>query len=138
MTKVRNKIAFPLAIISGILLLVGGFSNSGQLWTDVKGYALEYAPENAHTIISYIILFMIFFAVLGGISVILGGLLIRGDKAGFGKFLIMLGAGMGIIGLAITIVVATKQGTEDAVVISLQSITGIGIILSIAARMIAK
>lgn len=138
MTKVRNKLASYLAIISGILLLFGGFTNSGDLWKTVDEYAEEYAPESAQTIIEYILLFLIFFAVLGGISVIIGGLLIRGDKSRLGKFLIMLGAGMGILGLMIGFIVATTQGNDDAFFLGLTSITGIGIILSIAARITAK
>ena len=74
MAKIRNSIAFPLAIISGILLLVGGFSNSGKLWKDIEEYAKEYAPESSQNIISYVILFLVFaFTAMSRADVVQSG-----------------------------------------------------------------
>jgi uncharacterized SAM-binding protein YcdF (DUF218 family) len=50
-------------------------------------------------IVQIIFSILLFFASLGGISVIIGGLLIGKDKRRTGKILLSLGAGLGLIGL---------------------------------------
>ncbi|PNX46452.1 MAG: hypothetical protein BV457_07670, partial [Thermoplasmata archaeon M9B1D] len=57
-------------------------------------------------------------------------------KVGTGKFLIALGAGLGIIGLIISIYVGYKEGSLT--IGSFFSIGAIGLILSIIARIMAK
>ena len=79
---------------------------------------------------------LIFIASLGGITVITGGLLIGKKKVGTGKFLIALGAGLGIIGLIISIYVGYTEGSLT--IGSFFSIGAIGLILSITARIMAK
>ena len=79
---------------------------------------------------------MIFVAALGGIAVILGGILISKEKIRLGKFSISLGAGMGLLGLIISIIVAIS---ENSLLISgFFSVGGVGLILSIYARRAAK
>ena len=71
-----------------------------------------------------------------GLSVIIGGVLIGKNKIGLGKLFITLGAGLGIIGLIFSIIVAF---TEDSLTLgSFFSIGMLGLILSIIARMLAK
>jgi hypothetical protein len=79
---------------------------------------------------------LIFIASLGGLSVIAGGLLIGKNKVGTGKFLIALGAGLGLIGLLISIYIGYTEGSLT--IGSFFSVGVIGLILSIVARLIAK
>jgi hypothetical protein len=128
----RNRNAMILAIVAGILLFIAGV-NGVATWETIKGFVNEHIDN---IIIQYVFVVLIFIASLGGISVIAGGLLIGRDKVGTGKFLIMLGAGIGILGLIFSSYVAYKAGSLT--IASFCSVGAIGIILSIVARVIAK
>lgn len=137
MAKTRNSLAFTLALVSGILLIIGG-TNSVAVWEKIKEFAAENTSGDVKTIVGYILFILIFIAVLGGIAVIIGGLLILKDKVLPGKIFIAIGAGMGLLGLIISLLIAFTQGTDEVYVWGLVSVTGIGILLSIGARMAAK
>ena len=129
----KNSKAMVIAIIAGILLLVAGLSGMAA-WEAIQDFVVEHVTDNE--IVQYVFAILIFIASLGGISVIIGGLLIGKDKVGTGKFLIMLGAGLGLIGLIFSIAVAYME--ENLTIGSFLSIGAIGLILSIIARMMAK
>jgi len=129
----KSSQAMVIAIIAGILLLIAGVSGAAT-WEAIKGFVASQFPGNE--ILEIVFVILIFIASLGGIAVIIGGLLIGKKKIGTGRLFILLGAGMGIIGLIFWIIVAYSE--ENLTIGSLLSIGMIGIILSIAARMIAK
>ena len=82
---------------------------------------------------------LIFIAALGGLAVIIGGLLIYKEHVVIGKILITLGAGIGIIGLIIGIITSVYSGKADTFFSWLTtSFAGIGVILTIIARFMAK
>lgn len=129
----RNRTAMIIAIVAGILLLVAGMSGAAA-WEAIKTFATTYIIDNIAVQIVFVIL--IFIASLGGISVIIGGLLIGKNKVRTGKFTISLGVGMGLIGLMVSIVVAVV--TNSLIIGEFMSVGGIGLILSIVARVVAK
>jgi len=129
----RNRKAMFIAIIAGILLFIAGI-NGAAAWETIKEFVNDHFADNI--IVQYIFVVLIFIASLGGISVIAGGLLIGKDKVGTGKFLIALGAGIGLIGLIFSSYVAYIEG--NLTIGSFCSVGAIGIILSIAARFVAK
>jgi len=129
----KSSQAMGIAIIAGILLLIAGISGAAT-WQAIKVFVATQFPENQ--ILEIVFVILIFIASLGGIAVIIGGLLIGKKKIGTGRMFILLGAGMGIIGLIFSIFVAYSD--ENLTIGSFLSIGVIGIILSIAARMIAK
>jgi len=129
----KNKNAMILAIIAGLLLLIAGI-NGIAAWGTIKEFVTANIADNF--IIQIVFTILIFIASLGGLSVIAGGLLIGKGKVGTGKFLISLGAGLGIIGLIVSIYVAYSQGSLT--IGSFFSIGAIGLILSIVARFMAK
>ena len=129
----KNSKAMGSAIIAGILLLIAGLSGMAT-WTAIKEFVIEHVADNE--IIQYVFAILIFIASLGGIAVIIGGLLIGKDKIRTGKFIIALGAGLGLIGLTFSVIVAYLG--ESLTIGSFLSIGAIGLILSIIARMIAK
>ena len=131
--KQHNKKVMIISIVAGILLLIAGVSGLAT-WTAIEEFVTENISDEYIVQIAFAIL--IFIASLGGISVILGGLLIGKDKIGLGKFLIILGAGMGIIGLIVSIYYAYGSGGLD--IWSFFSIGFIGLLLSIIARMMVK
>jgi len=129
----KNSKAMGIAIVAGILLLIAGLSGMAA-WSAIKEFVIEHVADNE--IIQYVFVILIFIASLGGIAVIIGGLLIGKDKIRTGKFIIALGAGLGLIGLIFSVIVAYLG--ESLTIGSFLSIGAIGLILSIVARMIAK
>ena len=132
MTK-NNKTAMIVAIIAGIFLLIAGVSGLAT-WETIKTFVIENLTDSF--IVQVIFSILLFIASLGGLSVIIGGILIGKDKVRTGKFMITLGAGIGLIGLIISIIIAYM---ENSIVIgSFFSVGFIGLILSIVARLMVK
>lgn len=129
----RNRTAMIIAIVAGILLLIAGMSGAAA-WETIKTFVTTYIIDNIAVQIVFAIL--IFIASLGGISVVIGGLLIGKNKVRTGKFTISLGVGMGLIGLMVSIVVAVME--NSLIIGEFVSVGGIGLILSIVARVVAK
>ena len=129
----RNRQVMGIAIIAGILLLIAGISGLAT-WETIKYFVTTHVADNS--VVQIVFAILIFIASLGGISVIIGGLLIGKNKVGTGKFIITLGAGLGLIGLIFSLAVAYIEG--DFTVGSFFSIGMIGLILSIVARVRAK
>jgi hypothetical protein len=129
----KNSTAMGVAIIAGLLLLISGV-NGIAAWSEIKNFVIENIADNF--VIQIVFVILIFIASLGGLSVIAGGLLIGKNKVGTGKFLIALGAGLGLIGLLISIYIGYTEGSLT--IGSFFSVGVIGLILSIVARLIAK
>lgn len=128
----RNSKAMGLALIAGILLLISGISGLAT-WETINDFVTENIADDH--VIQIIFSVLIFIASLGGIAVIAGGILIGKDNVRTGKFAIALGAGLGLIGLIVSIIVAY---TENSLTLSgFFSIGFIGLIVSIIARGIA-
>jgi hypothetical protein len=82
-------------------------------------------------------------ASLGGVAVIVGGIMVLGDRVTSGKLFIGLGAGVGILGIILGLATGLAQGwglvaSALAVFATGQTIGWIGIFLSIFARFAAK
>ena len=122
-----------IAIVAGILLFVAGVSGAAA-WEAIKTFVTTYIINNIAVQIVFVIL--IFIVSLGGISVIIGGLLVGKNKVRTGKFTISLGAGMGLIGLIVSIVMAVVA--NSLIIGEFMSVGGIGLFLSIVARVVAK
>jgi len=129
----KNSKAMFIAIIAGILLLISGISGLAT-WEAIKNFVTTNIIDNY--IVQIVFVVLIFIASLGGISVIIGGLFIGKDKIGSGKLFISLGAGLGLIGLIISVVVAIME--NNFTIGSFFSVGAIGLILSIVARLIVK
>jgi hypothetical protein len=129
----RNTQAMGIAFIAGILLIIGGISGLAT-WETIKDFVTTHIADNS--IIQIVFAILIFIASLGGLSVIAGGLLIGKNKIGLGKFIIALGAGLGLIGLIFSLIVTYIEG--NFTIGSFFSIGVIGLILSIVARKLAK
>jgi len=122
-----------IAIFAGILLLISGVSGLAT-WEAISNFVTTNVIDNY--IVQIIFAVLIFIASLGGLSVIIGGLLIGKDKVGTGKFFITLGAGLGLIGLIVSIIVTIME--NNFTIGSFFSVGAIGLILSIIARMMVK
>ena len=129
----KNRKAMIIAIFAGVLLLISGVSGLAT-WETIKNFVTANIIDNY--IVQIIFVVLIFIASLGGISVIIGGLLIGKDKIGTGKLFISLGAGLGLIGLLVSIIIAFME--NNFTVGSFFSVGAIGLILSIVARLMVK
>jgi hypothetical protein len=129
----RNSKTIIVAVFAGILLLISGISGLAT-WETIKNFVTANVIDNY--IVQIIFAVLIFIASLGGISVIIGGLLIGKDKIGTGKLFISLGAGLGLIGLLVSIIIAFME--NNFTIGSFFSVGAIGLILSIVARLMVK
>jgi cbb3-type cytochrome oxidase subunit 1 len=126
-----NKTAAILAILGGIIMLIAGITGAAA-WEKLGDQAVELSGIDALAIVFQILVVM---GSLGGLLVILGGLLFSWDKVGGGKVLIAIGAGMGLIGLIIFLVITLMSDDPGGNIIGALSIGFVGLILSIVARM---
>jgi hypothetical protein len=129
----KNNKAMIIAIVAGILLLIAGVSGLAT-WETIKDFVTTHIMDNRY--VQFVFAILIFIASLGGIAVIAGGLLLGKNKIGTGKILIAFGAGLGLIGLIFSIIIAYTQ--KNLTLGSFFSIGTIGLILSIVARAVSK
>ena len=129
----RNTQVMRIAIIAGLLLIIAGISGLAT-WETIKDFVTTHIVDNS--IIQIVFAILIFIASLGGIAVIIGGILIGKNSVGLGKFIIALGAGLGLIGLIFSFLITYIEG--NLTIVSFFSLGAIGLILSIIARILAK
>ena len=133
----RNRVSVALALIGGFLLFQVGWVGGIGFIDDIAAYAILYFPAIAD-LMTMLLTALLYIASLGGIAVIIGGILIAMGREGTAKFIIGLGAGIGLIGLIIMLIEAYMAGgvaaLMDVVTLISQSIAWIGVILSIMAR----
>jgi hypothetical protein len=133
----RNKLAFYLAVIGGICLIIGGGVGMAPLLMEIQPVVEENISDDER--ISNTFRILILLASLGGIAVILGGVLIYMEFIFAAKILIALGAGIGIFGLLIGLGLAWYAGEMDAYFNGiLTTIAGVGVLLAVAASFVAK
>jgi len=134
-----SKVAGALAVVGGIMLVLGGFAaTAASTLTNVKGAVEKWMPgnETRDNVITALTI-MIYIALLGGFAVIIGGYLMWTGFDLFGKILIWLGTGVGVLSLVVSAVVAYATGGWDSFVTSNMTFIGIGLVLSIVARKLA-
>ena len=129
----KNFLASRLAIISGIILIITGTSGLAT-WNKIQNFITSHIISN--DIIKIIFFFFTIFASFGGLTVIIGGSMLTGKNPSFGKLLIWLGSGAGIIGLIISIFIGLF--TKNADFIFSFSFVTIGVLLAITSQIIAK
>ncbi len=138
MVSPRNKLAGIIAIIGGILLFISGTAGMVGFLESLHDIVNELMGDTNETI-ENVFWILIIIAMLGGISVMIGGYLIWKDFPIAGKILIILGTSMGVVGLIISLIGALYHGETDNFMNWLTtSFAGIGIICAIAAQKIAK
>jgi len=141
MLIMSSKSAVILAFVGGALLIIAGVTGS----VGVVGKAIEYLIDHlggpTADMLSIVLQALNFIADLGGVAVISGGVLIHMERKRFAKFIIGIGAGMGLIGFLISLISALFHGwayTLSFLLIIFQSLGWIGVILSITATLLAK
>jgi len=138
---VSSKVAALLAYIGGTLLLLAGATGS----VGIVGTVIEYMIENlggaTADFLSMVLQVLNFVADLGGVAVIIGGSFVLTERKRTGRFIIGLGAGMGLIGFLLILASALLHGWANAIdflLIISQSVGWIGVIFAIIATLLAK
>lgn len=135
----KNLTTFVLSIFSGILLVISGISGSLGVYGTTLSTLTSFSQDKLTvSILESLTIILIFLASLGGFAVILGGFLIYKSQVRLGKFILGLGAGVGIPGLLLTVITAIVA-QEFSVIMTQYGIFGwTGIVLSFIARAVAK
>ncbi|MEX2722129.1 MAG: hypothetical protein Q6362_012065 [Candidatus Wukongarchaeota archaeon] len=133
----RYKKAVFYAFISGILFILTNWRIFPWFWKLLTDWLTKELPEYENFFRTiFVIIFIL--AAFGGITVILGGIAISKEHLFTGRFLIIIGAGIGLITLIILFIfVAIIEGLLEAMRL-LFTLQGLAVILAILARRNAK
>ena len=131
--KNENEKAGLIGIVGGILLLIAGVTGAAA-WQSISDTIVSLTGIE---ILGLVFGILVILGSLGGLLVIAGGFLIRGNKkVGPGKTMVTIGAGFGLIGLIIFIILTVRNGQMPF--LTGLSIGFIGLILTISARKKAR
>ena len=140
LSDLRNILAFALSVPAGILLLLKGISGP----TETYRLLLEYlssgiiTDELVQSVITTTLLVLITISSLGGLAVLAGGFLIWKNHAFVGKFLIILGAGVGTLWVVFLLIALVTTGEVSSIISQYSLIGWVGLILAFSARIIAN
>lgn len=140
----ENKKWILLCIIGGILMIISSVVGSIAFFETMFSAIEADVGEDVAKIVSLVIQILGYVAMGGGISVIIGALIFAMDHYRLGKFLISLGAGMGLISLIIFFISGIFEGSiveeVEGIVsgIAHGSYGFLGILLTIIARIKLK
>lgn len=138
---ISSKVAALLAYVGGTLLILAGATGSVGIIGTIIEYLINNSGGATADFLSLFLHVLNFIADLGGIAVILGGSLILKERITTGKIMITLGTGMGLFGFLLTLASAFLHGWASVInflIVITQSVGWIGIILGIAATLIAR
>jgi hypothetical protein len=99
----QNQKAFFFCLIGGVLLIIANAIASLGLYDTIINLAISYFPEVSE-LMGMVLNVLLYIVGLGGIAVIIGAFLLLAGRAGLGKFIIGIAAGMSFIGLIITLI----------------------------------
>ncbi|MHA2472672.1 MAG: hypothetical protein ACXAES_05500 [Promethearchaeota archaeon] len=129
-----------LCIIGGILMILGSTIGSIAFFETIFGLLSGFLSQSLINIIEIVLQVLSYIASGGGISVIIGAILVGIGVYRLGKIIIAIGAGMGLIGFIIFLIVSILNGSvvNEINGIILEIINGgygfIGVLITIVAR----
>ena len=134
----QNEKAGIVGLIGGILMMVGGVTGAAT-WSSIGEQAIEITHIEA---LGQIFQVLVLLGSLGGLLVILGSLFIGWNvlniktttRVKAGKFMIAIGAGFGIIGLLIFLLLTMMGNDPFGNFLGAIGIGFIGLVCSIYAR----
>lgn len=105
----RNKVSVTFCIIGGVLMMIAAIIGSTFVYEIIFGYLSKKQP-GLKGIFSILLYTMAYIALGGGISVIIGSI-ITFKALRPGKWIISIGAGMGLIAFISFVVMGIYAGT---------------------------
>lgn len=137
----KNRLALLLGIISGVLLIISGGTGGVGLWALLPWLvAVLGLPVEVAAVVNLVLTILLYVAGLGGVSVIIGSLLFSWGRVRLGRLIVGLGAGIGVISLALSLAQMYLAGILNVTfLLALSQTPGwAGAVLSIVARFLAK
>ena len=135
----RVRFGGVLAIVGGILIVVSGFVIRGFTLTVLDwltANAPKYLPSNIIPLLVVVLEILGALIALGGITVIFGGIVILSGHLFFGRLLIALGGGTGLIGFLISLGYSLFTTGPSSIIVHVEYWAGIVIV--VVARWLAK
>lgn len=139
MPNIRRSIACIIAIIAGIFLFVSGIrgpTGAYELILDLLPQFIQ--DQQILQIATTVTTILITISLAGGLAVIAGGILILLNHVGTGKFIISLGTGSALPFLIMLVFTLATTQQLAPLIAEYSTIGWTGIILALAARIIAK
>jgi hypothetical protein len=140
----RNRLAAGIAFISGVLFLIAGYKANLAIY-DLIGEQVRL--HTGQEIWQYAVAplgFLAFLSQLGGFAVLMGAASFAANRVNWGKFLVMLGTGQGLITILLHIILRLLSSDgwnnlDNNYIIWLgTSLTGLGILFAIASQSVSK
>ena len=129
-----------MLIVGGILMIYAGVSGSIGIFETLIEYAKDHLGPTETSILEILLIILGIIASLGGFSVLAGVYFIKKGRKGTGKFIIGIGAGMGLIGLILLLITtviggAGLTGAYQLLAAMATGASGLGVLLTILGRM---
>jgi hypothetical protein len=140
----RNRLAAGIAFISGILLLISGYKANLAIYDLILEQIRLHAGQEIWQYVVAPIGFLAFFSQLGGFAVLMGAGFFAANRVNWGKFLVMLGTGQGLISILLHIILGLlsnsgwKNVDNNYIIWLGTSLMGLGILFAIASQSISK
>lgn len=139
MPKIVRIVAFVLAVVAGVLLLISGIHGPTETYQlIIDNLPLFIQDQQILQIANMVALILITISLAGGLAVIAGGILILANRVGIGRLLIGLGAGIGIPWLIMLAITLITTGQVASLLAEYSSTGWVGLILAFIAGAIAK
>ena len=106
----ENKKWMIMCLIGGILMIISSVVGSVSFFALVFDILSDYVGAEVAAILSIVLQIFGYIALGGGISIIIGVLILTLNSYRLGKFIIGLGAGMGLISLIIFLITSILSG----------------------------
>ncbi len=140
----RNRLAAGVAFISGILFLISGYKANLAIYDLIGEQVRLHAGQDIWQYAVTPIGFLAFFSQLGGFAVLMGAGLFAANRVNWGKFLVMLGTGQGLITILLHLLLRLLSSSgwnntdSDYIIWLGTSLTGVGTLFAIASQSISK
>lgn len=136
MTSTRLWIGGLLAMVGGFLMVWSGYASNSLLYRAAQQEILPFLTGFAAGAASLVISVLELINALGGITVIIGGIVLASGHARTGRIVILLGGGAGLIGLLASFgYSAYRLGLDQTVSYAPY---WVGLVFATAARRLAK
>ena len=125
-------------MVGGVLMIYSGYVSHSLLYQAADTVALNYLDLSgfAASTVTLAISILELLNALGGITVIIGGLVLISGHGRTGRLIILLGGGAGLLGLLVSFGYASyKLGLDQTLSYAYY---WIGLILAVGARMVSK
>jgi hypothetical protein len=140
----RNRLAAGIAFISGILFLISGYKANLAIYDLIGEQIRFHAGQQIWEFVVTPIGFLAFLSQLGGFVVLMGAGLFAANRVNWGKFLVMLGTGQGLVTILLHIILRVLSSSgwnnidNDYIIWLGTSLAGVGTLFAIASQSISK